>query len=80
MDNWYSVKDKLPEDLLPHSNAKHATIKVLVYMKNKNGGCIRTQVRIRNAWYGDDDNKWDWGRCSSGSITHWMPLPSAPKD
>lgn len=37
MDNWYSVKDKLPEDLLPHSNAKHATIKVLVYMKNKNG-------------------------------------------
>lgn len=79
MDNWYSVKDKLPEDVLPYSNAKHATIKVLVYIKNKGGGCIRTQTRIRNAWYGDD-GKWDWGRYSSGSITHWMPLPSAPKD
>lgn len=76
---WISVEDRLPEDVLP-TDYKHKTIKVLVAIKGKNGVTIRTQQRFLDYIYRDDKRTafWTW-RFSGGDVTHWMPLPEAPK-
>ena len=78
MNNWISVRDAMPEDGIKMT-AKHATIKVLVYIKNKNGSCVRTQTRMKNKYYNQHD-KWEWGKFTGGVITHWMPLPEPPTE
>ena len=70
MNNWISVKDRLPEDDLPNNKKQ---IKVLVVIKAKNGYTVRSQMRFLNIY-----NKWAW-KYSAGDITHWMPLPEPPK-
>jgi hypothetical protein len=76
---WISVDERLPEDTLP-TDYKHKTIKVLVAIKAKNGVTIRTQQRFLDYTYRDDKRTalWTW-RFSGGDVTHWMPLPEAPK-
>ena len=76
---WISVDERLPEDTLP-SDYKHKTIKVLVAIKAKNGVSIRTQQRFLDYTYKDGKRTtyWTW-RFSAGKVTHWMPLPEAPK-
>ena len=76
---WISVEDRLPEDTIP-ADYKHKTIKVLVAIKAKNGVSIRTQQRFLDYTYKDGKRTtyWTW-RFSAGDVTHWMPLPEAPK-
>ena len=76
---WISVDERLPEDMLP-TDYKHKTIKVLVAIRGKNGITIRTQQRFLDYTYRDDKRTafWTW-RFSGGDVTHWMPLPEAPK-
>lgn len=76
---WISVEERLPEDMLP-TDYKYKTIKVLVAIKGKNGVTIRTQQRFLDYTYRDDKRTsfWTW-RFSGGDVTHWMPLPEAPK-
>ncbi len=76
---WISVEERLPEDTIP-TDYKYKTIKVLVAIKEKNGVTIRTQKRFLDYAYRDDERTafWTW-RFSAGNVTHWMPLPEAPK-
>ena len=76
---WISVGERLPEDTIP-DDYKYKTIKVLVAIKGKNGVTIRTQERFLDCTYRDDKRTafWTW-RFSAGNVTHWMPLPEAPK-
>ena len=76
---WISVDERLPEDTIP-DDYKHKTIKVLVAIRGKNGVTIRTQQRFLDYTYRDDKRTafWTW-RFSGGDVTHWMPLPEAPK-
>jgi hypothetical protein len=76
---WISVEERLPEDTIP-DDYKHKTIKVLVAIRGKNGVTIRTQQRFLDYTYRDDKRTafWTW-RFSGGDVTHWMPLPEAPK-
>ena len=76
---WIRVDERLPEDTIP-DDYKHKTIKVLVAIRGKNGVTIRTQQRFLDYAYRDDKRTafWTW-RFSGGDVTHWMPLPEAPK-
>ena len=78
MNEWISVKDKLPEDCLP-KDFKNKTIKVLVAIKSKNGTTIRTQNRFKDYRYNNYEKEyyWTW-RFSAGEVTHWMFLPDPP--
>lgn len=64
---WISVEERLPEP----------QISVLVY-------CFyHGEWQIREAWYGAKTKAWfvivDGGSYRELPITHWMPLPEAPK-
>lgn len=66
---WISVKDRLPP---------HQAEKVLVI--NEHG-----DVRVYALWKREYGNKWTWidenGEDNHvNNITHWMPLPEAPKE
>ena len=64
---WISVKDRLPEDISD----------VLILSKEKES-CV--------GYYRSSDNDWNmYNPCCSfhmelHGVTHWMPLPAAPKE
>ena len=63
-DGWISVEDQVP----------HKTQPVLVFGK---------KIQITSAWYHPDCNKkwtgWFSSEVEHPEITHWQPLPQAPK-
>ena len=78
---WISVEERLPEDDLPE-NSEVKVIKVFVAIKAKNGITVRTQLRHRRTLFdtrGEPFFDWEW-RHSAVNVTHWMPLPQAPKE
>ena len=76
VQEWISVKDRLPEDDLPKgSNVKQ--IKVLTALKSDKGvRAVRSQMRYRMTWY--NSSPWAW-KYSGSEITHWQYLPQPPK-
>lgn len=74
VQEWISVKDRLPEDDLP-KDTKKKMIRCLVYT---NKGTIKPCVRQR--W--EVNGKlvpWQWNKDLFAKPTHWMPLPQPPK-
>lgn len=82
MNEWISVKDKLP-------NKKG---EYLCYVKSSFGNWMKIasfstnlekvdkydfRGQQRSGWYSYDS---EWGYIEHNDITHWMPLPKAPKD
>ncbi len=61
---WISVKDRLPE---------HGDV-VLCWHKAKDYPIVLQFDKRSGFWL---DDQWDYGM---GLITHWMPLPEAPKE
>lgn len=63
---WISVKDRLPDEQKTY----------LVFRKEPYG-------MITIAWYSGPENGWlalDGGFYADGVLTHYMPLPEAPKE
>ena len=62
---WISVEDRLPEVSGDYLTFhEHGTRCVLYY---------NADIKLWNVYYSDDVH------CAIRSITHWMPLPEAPK-
>lgn len=75
VDGWFPVTERLPEDDLP-DDSEVKLIKVLVFYKTSMGvPVVRTQIRQKGSRYHRDE--WSWAKFEP--ITHWMPLPQAPK-
>jgi hypothetical protein len=77
---WISVEERLPEDkceclvyVKPHS-AK-AYVKVSWFYPCYDGS--DPDMKGRKLWTGYDS---DWGMYELRNVTHWMPLPEAPKE
>lgn len=72
---WISVKDRLPEDGVGWCT---------VY------GCILSRWSVQPGFYDRESKEWvsrfingymdDEGYAPFKSVTHWMPLPEAPKE
>ena len=74
VQRWIPVTERLPK----------YNVDVLVYRPKMAMGII---VDCYDGFYGEDDNEWYEGwteivGCNNGEdeVTHWMPLPDAPKD
>ena len=80
MNEWISVKDRLPEDDLPQDTERMA-IKVLVCSTQGNKYSVRTLSRQR--WIMSINpvkyHPWEWSK-DARNITHWMYLPEPPKE
>ena len=78
VQEWISVKDRLPEDdptVKKHiAGERFGFLTVLVY----NGVVKETNRFFSNEpRYGlPKTNGWEW---ASSNVTHWMPLPEPPK-
>jgi hypothetical protein len=75
VQEWISVKDRLP---------KKVTNKVIVLCKNGYRGFGHYEdYKGKQTWYNLESDKpftdWDLEDCESYEVTHWMPLPEAPK-
>lgn len=74
MSKWISVKDRLPDrDGLTDDETEYVLV------------CENTETGYQNVSVcGYEKTGWsDWdnfGTINSGLITHWMPLPEAPKE
>lgn len=68
-DGWISVEDRLPECWSQHKS-DYGSGYVIGYTKY--GEYVITQLWNNNRWEGDDNSEGNF-------ITHWMPLPKAPK-
>lgn len=68
MAEWISVKKRLPE-------TTDVYLVNTVHRYNKNDGYRSPQIRL----YFKDDDEWH-GLPDLYEITHWMPLPEAPKE
>ena len=69
MSEWVSVDDGMPEDNVP------------VYAK----GCDYRKMEYVRDYFQRDKEQWHYigiriHNILSGRITHWMPLPEAPKN
>ncbi len=75
MNDWIRVKDRLPE--IPEDEFKCDSALVLTI--DADG---EMQLGGMNQWELDDSPEWwtmKYGGTSCDNITHWMPLPEAPK-
>lgn len=88
---WISVEDKLPE----RSDKPDQADDVLLYIPPRDG-CRQRGTRLgklcpveagdgnKNFWNvptaASDWTVWGWSYFEEPVVTHWMPLPSAPKE
>jgi hypothetical protein len=69
LNGWISVKDKSPEinqRVLLATNEKRSIVT----------GCRLPPAGKNEPWFHTDLGLW----CGTETVTHWMPLPSAPKE
>jgi hypothetical protein len=67
---WISVEERLPTKgcgYLVYRETPYSDFIEIAYFKLK---------KKRAGWYKYDS---DWGFYTIGDVTHWMPLPEAPK-
>lgn len=66
---WVSVKERLPSD-----------VECIVYGTPTCATCGNKPV-VMQARYREDTKNFEFGEYDCGlKVTHWMPLPEAPKD
>jgi hypothetical protein len=78
---WISVKDRLPEKdgkYLVHKNLWGTSyISTIRFAQDGERVCKHDLARKKNVWYDYDS---ETGYFSVDTVTHWMPLPEAPKE
>ena len=73
MSEWISVKDQLPDN---------SDLKVIRYSRREGG---HLGIALSHYWHPQNMNDgvfmWDFefGNTQGTKVTHWMPLPEAPK-
>ncbi len=75
VQEWISVKDRLPEDDLP-KNTKKRMIRCLVYTDK---GTVKPCVRQRWEHFDGQLVPWQWNKDLYAKPTHWMYYPEPPK-
>lgn len=76
---WISVEERLPEDVYGRDRKQ---ITVLVCTKS---GRVSTSSRVRmmqisrDTWEFEYTDIFEWSGQIAKKVTHWMPLPEAPK-
>ena len=75
VQEWISVKDRLPEDDLP-KDTKKKMIRCLVYTDK---GTIKPCVRQRWEHFDGQLVPWQWNKDLYAKPTHWMYYPQPPK-
>lgn len=78
---WIPVSERLPEKdggyLVYKTLGKHGWCKVLDFAKDgRKVDIYDFDSCWENVWYNYDN---EWGYVISDNVTHWMPLPEAPK-
>ena len=76
---WIPVEERLPEDDAPTGRKQ---ITVMVATKRGKVTIASRLFEAERTWYDGKivPAKWSWSRWLNGYVTHWMPLPQAPKD
>lgn len=75
VQEWISVKDRLPEDDLP-KDTKKKMIRCLVYTDK---GTVKPCVRQRWEHFDGKMQPWMWNKDLYAKPTHWMYYPQPPK-
>ena len=81
VQEWISVKDKLPEKdggylVVINYFGNHQSINVRSFAKAGETVNEYDLAGEKNVWYRYDS---EYGYVSTDSVTHWMPLPLPPK-
>ncbi|MFW8567029.1 DUF551 domain-containing protein [Orrella sp. 11846] len=78
-NEWISVNQKLPVLIGTCGGAVRYSAPVLVFMKHVSGNDSNVAVLRYYLLNLDGNNKTFWGCEPVNEVTHWMPLPRAPK-
>lgn len=70
---WISVKDKLPHYGKPVIISIKGVVQSVTYMLD---GADETKDWFEPYFFSHDDNN----KCWYNDVSHWMPLPSPPKE
>lgn len=76
---WISVEDRLPEDVYGRDRKQ---ITVLVCTKSRRvstSSRVRMMQISRDTWELEYTDIFEWSGQIAKKVTHWMPLPEAPK-
>ncbi len=71
MNNWISLKDRLPEAYIPILITGSGYICTAILVMNRN----KSYYFEGHGFFGYD---WEW-EFKNSDVTHWMELPKLPK-
>ena len=79
VQEWISVKDRLPEDDLPKDTDRKQIRCLVATDKGTVKPCVRQryQTKKNGQWC---LSLWEWNKDLFAKPTHWMPLPQPPKN
>ena len=81
VQEWISVKDRLPEEdgkyIVFEQSGGRTNTSILRFAKDaRKVDRYDFKGRWKNAWYEYDS---EWGHYTVNSVTHWQPMPQPPK-
>lgn len=78
VQEWISVKDRLPEDDLPKDTDRKQIRCLVATDKGTVKSCVRQryQTKKNGQWC---LSPWEWNKDLFAKPTHWMPMPEPPK-
>jgi hypothetical protein len=78
VQEWISVKDRLPEDDLPKDTDRKQIRCLVATDKGTVKSCVRQRYQTKKNGQGCL-SPWEWNKDLFAKPTHWMPPPAPPK-